>query len=78
MLAQFLCLSCSHEWSGPTKGTPCPECRHLYVSWTNYEAMVQQASRPRSLADPIPQKAPRALTLRPVPLRAVPNEADPR
>jgi hypothetical protein len=77
VLAEFVCLSCGHGWSGPMEAVSCPECGHLYVSLTNFAAMVEQSSRPRSLTATRPHKSPRALTLQPTPLRAVPNEADP-
>jgi hypothetical protein len=39
--ALYQCLSCRHRWLGYVGPVGCPACRHLYVRWLNYEAIVQ-------------------------------------
>ena len=38
-IAEYICLSCKHEWSEPAGPTQCPKCGALYVSWKNYEKL---------------------------------------
>jgi rubrerythrin len=35
--ALYLCLRCSHTWSGPPGPVVCPLCRHERVRWLNYK-----------------------------------------
>jgi hypothetical protein len=75
-VAEFLCLSCAREWSGPQGVTCCPGCGHLYVEWTNYETMVQQSNRPRTLVTQRPPRIQGALSLQGKPFRAFRHAVD--
>ena len=76
LVAEFLCLSCAREWSRPQGATCCPGCGHLYVEWTNYETMVQQSNRPRTLVTQRPPRIQGALSLQGKPFRAFRHTVD--
>ena len=35
-VAEYQCQSCALEFVGAPAPCICPECKHLYVMWTNY------------------------------------------
>ena len=37
MKARYRCLKCNYKYEGEPGPTQCPECKHLYIKWVNYE-----------------------------------------
>ena len=42
MQAEYLCLSCAHQWKGEPGPTSCIRCAHDYVKWLNYEELIKR------------------------------------
>lgn len=50
LIAQYVCLSCAHEWTEQKRGSPnpngptqCRRCGAIYVQWTNWNATAHIA-----------------------------------
>ena len=39
MLAKFKCLGCGYEYEDKPGPTTCPQCKHIWIKWLNYEEM---------------------------------------
>ena len=78
LTAGFVCLACAHGWSGSSGSVSCPKCGHLYVKWTNYDAMVERAGRPRGLMLQVPPRSQRILSLHPTPPRVGDDKPAPK
>jgi len=37
MLAKFKCLGCGYEYEDKPGPTTCPQCKHFWIKWLNYE-----------------------------------------
>jgi len=39
-IAQFKCLKCDHEFKAELGPVSCPICKHMYLKWMDYPALV--------------------------------------
>lgn len=40
--AKYKCLKCEATWKDKPGPTPCPNCKHKYVKWMNYETLKEK------------------------------------
>jgi Zn finger protein HypA/HybF involved in hydrogenase expression len=46
VLAKFKCWKCGHKFEAKPGPIECPECKHNYLTWINFDRMVPGTGLP--------------------------------